>query len=102
MIYPDDAFGSAVLQGVKAALKAHGAEPVATASYPRQTTQVGRAIDKVRAANPDAVVVVGPSNTVAPILKQAHGKGWKPLFLTVSFVGTDELIQEPARMPKAW
>jgi len=37
---------------------------------------------------------VGPFNTVAPILKQSHAKGWKPLFLTVSFVGTDELIQE--------
>ena len=33
-------------------------------------------------------------NTVAPILKQSHAKGWKPLFLTVSFVGTDELILE--------
>jgi ABC-type branched-subunit amino acid transport system substrate-binding protein len=27
-------------------------------------------------------------------LKQAHAKGWKPLFVTVSFVGTDELIAE--------
>jgi branched-chain amino acid transport system substrate-binding protein len=46
------------------------------------TAVVGTAIDSLRAANPDAVVV-GPSNTVAPILKQAHEKGWKPLFLTV-------------------
>ena len=38
-------------------------------------------------------MVVGPSNTVAPILKLAHGRNWKPLFLTVSFVGTDDLIQ---------
>jgi branched-chain amino acid transport system substrate-binding protein len=51
-------------------------------------------IDTVKAANPEAVVLVGPANTVAPILKQAHAKGWKPLFLTVSFVGTDDLIQE--------
>jgi len=94
LIYPDDAFGAAVLDGVKAALKAHGAEPVATGSYQRQTTQAGGAIDKVRAANPEAVVVVGPSNTVAPILKMSHARGWKPLFLTVSFVGTDELINE--------
>jgi branched-chain amino acid transport system substrate-binding protein len=94
VIYPNDAFGMAVLQGVEEALKANGAEPVATASYVRQTSQVGQAIDKVRAASPDAVVIVGPSNTVGPILKQAHGKGWKPLFLTVSFVGTDELIQD--------
>jgi len=94
VIYPEDAFGAAVLEGVKAALKTHGAEPVAVASYQRQTAQVGGAIEKVKSANPDAVVVVGPSNTVAPILKQSHARSWKPLFLTVSFVGTDELIQE--------
>src|SRR5207302_10066013 len=94
VIYPDDAFGAAVLDGVKTALAADGAEPVAVASYQRQTAQVGGAIDTVRAAQPDAVVVVGPANTVAPILKQSHAKGWKPLFLTVSFVGTDELITQ--------
>jgi branched-chain amino acid transport system substrate-binding protein len=94
VIYPEDAFGTAVLEGVKAALKQQGSEPVAIASYQRQTAQVGGAIDTVRGANPDAVVVVGPANTVAPILKQSHAKGWKPLFLTVSFVGTDELISE--------
>ncbi len=94
VIYPEDAFGTAVLEGVKAALKAHGAEPIAVASYQRQTAQVGGAIDTVKAANPEAVVLVGPSNTVAPILRQSHARGWKPLFLTVSFVGTDELITE--------
>jgi branched-chain amino acid transport system substrate-binding protein len=94
VIYPEDAFGTTVLEGVKTALTAHNASAVAVGSYQRQTAQVDGAIDSVRAANPDAVVVVGPSNTVAPILKQAHAKGWKPLFLTVSFVGTDELIQE--------
>lgn len=93
VIYPEDAFGAAVLEGVKTALKAHGAEPIAIASYQRQTAQVGGAIDTVRVSNPDAVVVVGPANTVAPILQQSHAKGWKPLFLTVSFVGTDDLIQ---------
>ena len=93
VIYPEDPFGATVLDGVKTALKAHGGEPVAVASYPRQTSEVGGAIDLVRAANPEAVVVVGPANTVAPILKQCHAKGWKPLFLTVSFVGTDDLIR---------
>src|SRR5712691_3924495 len=94
VIYPEDAFGAAVLEGVKTALKTHGAEPIAVGSYQRQTAQVGGAIDTVRAAHPDAVVVVGPANTVAPILRQSHAKGWKPLFLTVSFVGTDDLISD--------
>lgn len=94
IIYPDDSFGSAVLMGVETALTANGGAPVATGSYQRQTNETAGAIDKVRAANPDAVIVVGPSNTVAPIVKQAHAKGWKPLFVTVSFVGTDDLIQQ--------
>jgi branched-chain amino acid transport system substrate-binding protein len=94
VIYPEDAFGAAVLAGVTEALKSKGAEPIKAASYERQTANVGGAIDTVRSANPDAVVVVGPPNTVAPILKQSHAKGWKPLFLTVSFVGTDELISQ--------
>lgn len=94
VIYPDDAFGAAVLDGVKEALKAHGAEPAAVGSYQRQTAKADAAIASVRAANPQAVVVVGPPNTVAPILKQAHAMGWRPLFLTVSFVGTEELIAE--------
>ena len=93
VIYPDDAFGSAVLDGVKSALKEHGSEPVAVGSYPRQTGQAEAAIQTVRAASPDAVVIVGPANTVAPIIKMAHTRGWSPLFVTVSFVGTDDLIK---------
>lgn len=93
VIYPDDAFGGAVLLGVQNALQKEGSSPIAAASYTRQTTQVGGAIEKVKAADPEAVIVVGPSNTVAPIIKQAHAMGWKPLFVTVSFVGTDDLIQ---------
>jgi branched-chain amino acid transport system substrate-binding protein len=92
VIYPEDAFGTAVLGGVTEALKERGAQPIKVGSYERQTANVGGAIDTVRAANPQAVVIVGPPNTVAPILKQSHAKNWRPLFLTVSFVGTDELV----------
>jgi branched-chain amino acid transport system substrate-binding protein len=46
----------------------------------------------VRSKDPDAVVIVGPANTVGPIVKKAHAHGWKPMFVTVSFVGTDDLI----------
>src|SRR5260370_41801604 len=70
VLYPEDAFGAAVLEGVKAALNAHDPEPIAGVSYDRQTAQVGRAIDIVKASNPDAVAGVAPLNTVAPIGKQ--------------------------------
>lgn len=94
VIYPDDAFGNAVLAGVQAAMQTKNAEPVATASYVRQTEFADAAIAKVRAVNPDAVIVVGPANTVAPLIKHAHEKSWSPLFVTVSFVGVDDLIAQ--------
>jgi branched-chain amino acid transport system substrate-binding protein len=94
VIHPEDPFGATVLEGVKNALKAHNSAPVAVGSYPRQTTNVDQAIETVRAAKPDAVVVVGSYTPVAEIVKRAHKSGWKPLFLTVSFVGTDDFIKE--------
>ena len=50
VIYPDDAFGAAVLDGVKSALKAMGAEPAAVGSYPRQTANADGAIEARRAS----------------------------------------------------
>jgi branched-chain amino acid transport system substrate-binding protein len=94
VIYPDDAFGNTVMAGVEAALQAKGAKPAVSASYVRQSEFADTAIAKVKDANPDAVIVVGPSNTVAPLIKHAHSRGWKPLFVTVSFVGVDELIEQ--------
>ena len=93
VIYQDDAFGTAVLDGVKKALKAHNAEPVAIGSFPRNTLDVDAAIDAVRAAGANAVTVVGPYAPVAEVVKRSRAKGWDPLFQTVSFVGTDALIK---------
>jgi branched-chain amino acid transport system substrate-binding protein len=92
VIYQDDAFGMAVLEGVQNALAAHQAKPVALGTFPRNTLNVEQGLKTVRAANPEAVILVGPYAPVAAILKQAHAAGWNPLFLTVSFVGTEALI----------
>jgi ABC-type branched-subunit amino acid transport system substrate-binding protein len=93
VIYQDDAFGAAVLEGVQNALARHQAKPVALGSFPRNTVEVEQGLKTVRAANPEAVVLVGPYAPVAAILKKAQAAGWKPLFLTVSFVGTEALIR---------
>jgi branched-chain amino acid transport system substrate-binding protein len=97
VIYQDDAFGTAVLEGLDLALKAHHAAPTALGTFPRNTLDVDGGIAKVRAANPTAVVIVGPYAPVAEIVKKAHASGWKPLFLTVSFVGTEKFITEAGK-----
>ena len=94
VIYQDDAFGKTVLDGMKLALQKHNSAPVATGAFPRNTLDVEEGLKSVMAAHPQAVVVVGPYAPVAAIVKQAHAAGWRPQFLTVSFVGTEEFIKE--------
>ena len=93
VIYQDDAFGAAVLEGVKRGLKKYNAEPVAIGSFQRGTLEVDRAIELVRAGNPEAVSIVGPYAPVAEVVKRSRAKGWNPLFHTVSFVGTGSFIK---------
>jgi branched-chain amino acid transport system substrate-binding protein len=97
IIYQDDAFGSAVLDGLELALKKYHAAPTGMGTFPRNTLDVDKGMTAVRAANPDAVLIVGPYAPVAQIVKKAHAQGWRPLFLTVSFVGTEKFITEAGR-----
>jgi ABC-type branched-subunit amino acid transport system substrate-binding protein len=92
VIYQDDGFGKAILEGVKLALMKHNAVPAATGSFARNTLDVGQGIESVRAAKPDAVIFAGPYAPAAEIVKQAHAQSWRPLFLAVSFVGTEAFI----------
>ena len=92
VIYQDDGFGKAVLEGAKLALSKHGAAPAGLGSFARNTLDVEHGIAAVRAAKPDAVIIAGPYAPAAEIVKQAHAEGWRPLFLAVSFVGTEAFI----------
>jgi ABC-type branched-subunit amino acid transport system substrate-binding protein len=94
VIYQDDAFGKTVLDGVKLALQKHNSAPAGMGTFSRNTTDVDSALKSVMAARPQAVVMVGPYAPVAAIVKKAHAAGWRPQFLTVSFVGTEEFIKE--------
>lgn len=94
VIYQDDAFGKTVLDGVKLALQKHNAAPTALGTFARNSLNISDGLKAVMAARPQAVVVVGPYPPVAAIVKEAHAMGWRPQFLTVSFVGTEEFIKE--------
>jgi len=94
VIYQDDAFGKTVLDGVKLALHRHNSTPVALGTFARNTVDIDEGLKTVMAARPQAVVVVGPYSPVAAVVKTAHASGWRPQFLTVSFVGTEEFIKE--------
>ncbi len=97
VIYQDDAFGKAVLDGVKLALQKYKETPTGLGTFQRASTDVDGGIRSARAGNPEAVVVVGPYASVAEIVKRSHAQGWHPTFLTVSFVGTEAYIKEAGK-----
>lgn len=93
VIYEDDVFGKTVLEGVQHALAKYESAPVALGTFQRNTLDVSAAVKTVREEKPEAVIVAGPYAPVAAILKEAHSTNWSPLFLTVSFVGTEGLLR---------
>jgi ABC-type branched-subunit amino acid transport system substrate-binding protein len=93
VFYQQDAFGQAVLEGVKIALNAKGMTPVALGTFERNTLDVQAGIDKIKPSQPDAVIMVGPYAPVAEFVKKARADKWNPLMLTVSFVGTEAFIK---------
>ncbi len=97
VIYQDDAFGKAVLEGVKHAMQKHQMTPVALGTFQRNTMQIEQGMDAVKAANPDAVIMAGTYAPLAAIVKRAHAGNWHPQFLTVSFVGTEEFVKEAGK-----
>ena len=94
VMYQDDSFGQAGYRGVRLALERRGLEPVAIGVYPRNTTAVKTALLDLRGADPGAVVLVGAYKPVAALIAWARHTGFDPVFLTISFVGSNALASE--------
>ena len=94
VIYQDDSFGQAGYRGVRRALERRGLAPVAIGVYPRNTTAVKTALLDVRRSDPGAVVLVGAYEPVAALIAWARHTGFDPVFLTISFVGSNALARE--------
>ncbi len=94
ILYQDDAFGLAGLDGVQRALAKRKMSLVASGSFKRNTTAVKTALLDIMKGNPEAVVTVGPYKPVAEFIKLAHQVKINPIFVAISFVGSDSLAQE--------
>ena len=97
VMYQDDSFGRAGYRGARKALERRGMEPVAIGVYPRNTTAVKTALLDLRSANPGAVILVGAYQPVAALIAWARHTGWNPVFITISFVGSNALAKELGR-----
>ena len=94
VIYQDDSFGRAGHSGAQKALQRRDMMAVSVGVYPRNTTAVKTALLDVRAGSPEAVILVGAYKPVAAMIAWARYIGFDPVFITISFVGSNALAQE--------
>ena len=94
VFYQDDSYGKAGLGGVQKALRQRGLDTAAIGTYQRNSVDVHAAVDAIKKANPEAVIMVGAYKASAAFIKAAQAAGMPALFLNVSFVGSMPLARE--------
>ena len=93
IMYQDDSYGRAGYGGVVQALDRRGLQPTAIGIYPRNTTAVKTALLDLREGDPEAVIQIGAYEPVAEMILWARRTEWEPVFLNVSFVGSNALAR---------
>lgn len=94
VFYQNDGFGKAGLEGVTAALKKHNLAPSAVGTIERNSLDVNAAVQSIAKTNPQAVVMVTLYKPTAAFVRAMKRAGQNPMFMTLSPVGTEQLVQE--------
>ena len=94
VLYQDDSYGRAGYNGVRAALERRDMDLAAVGVYPRNTLAVKTALLDLREGQPEAVIMIGAYQPVAALVAWSRHLGFIPVFMTISFVGSNALAQE--------
>ncbi|HOZ65183.1 MAG TPA: ABC transporter substrate-binding protein [Burkholderiaceae bacterium] len=94
VLYQNDAYGKAGLDGVNLALGAQNLKPVAQATVERNSVDVAASVSKLLATTPDAIVQISAYKSCAAFIRAARKAGYGGTFYNVSFVGTQALADE--------
>lgn len=94
VFYQNDAYGKAGLEGVNRALKKRNIEVISLGTVERNSTDVTEAINKIKASNPQAIVMISAYTSCTAFIKGMLAQGAHPLFWNISFVGSQALAHE--------
>ena len=94
VMYQNDAYGKAGLEGVTRALSKRQMTAVAAATVERNTVDIAKALDAILKASPEVVVQISAYKSSAAFIKQARSQGFGGQFFNVSFVGSSALAEE--------
>jgi ABC-type branched-subunit amino acid transport system substrate-binding protein len=91
--YQDDPFGADGLAGVENALKRNKLSMVAKAGYPKNTTDVDKAVEVIAKADPQAVIMIANTAASAAFLKKLRAAGSHAQLYCVSVTDAEQLVK---------
>ncbi len=93
VMYQNDAFGKAGLAGVEAAVAKRNLKLVGTASYERNTDQVGDAVKQIKLADAQAIIMISVNRSTAAFAKEYRAAGGGGQLYNISVVDPAELVK---------
>jgi len=93
VMYQNDGFGQAGLAGVQAALAKRGRKAIAEAPYERNTDQVEAAVQTIKAADAQAVILIAINRPAAAFIKRYRELGGGAQLYNISVVDPSEIVQ---------
>ncbi|WP_088346568.1 MULTISPECIES: ABC transporter substrate-binding protein [Rhodomicrobium] len=94
ILFQDDSFGRAGLAGTRRALEKRQMSLVSEGTFERNSVAVRGAMLTIRKGNPEAVIMIGPYRPCAEFIKLARDVNFNPLFVNISFVGSNAFAKE--------
>ena len=93
LVYQDDGLGKDVLAGAQDAAGRFGMTLVVRAGYPRNTIEVGSAVDQMVAAAPEVVVLGATTAAAIEFTRRYEVAGGHALLYGMSIIDTDALLK---------
>ena len=94
VFYRDDAYGRTGLRGVVEELRKRDLLLAARGSHARNLTVVSSAVWEIRDSEPQAIGMVSSYRAVSDFIRYTRLQGLNPLFINLSVVGVQALIDE--------
>lgn len=94
VFYQYDSDGWAALENIETALKQYKLAPIATASIPRDSTDVAGAVSAILSKAPSSVIMISAYKSSAAFIRAMRGAGYRGQFVNLSSVGSQALLNE--------
>ena len=93
VMYQDDGFGKAGLQGVKSALEKRNLKLAVAAGYERNTDKVEEAVKLIKASDAQAIIMISVNKSTAAFIKLYRLNGGRAQLYNISVVDPAELVK---------